>query len=351
MANRFLCGFDEYDITGFGYEWTQIDNPTKVEIVTALNGNALKLTGYATQATSGHAWKTVVPTGTATITVGLRIKLGGTSSGYTFLAIGYGDYVHIGVSYTADGKISVWRGAGTNTWTTGNMTLLGTGSAVLGVNTEHYLEIKTLISATVGTVEVRLDGSGTPDINLTGQNTLSTGGSALVSFIGLGCNVNGAVNYFDDVYVNDATGGVNDGFMGEIRVDYHMPNANGAHSEWDRSTGADQYATIDEVPQSVSDYNSTSVADELDTVAVENFKNTGGTILAVQVNVLGSKTGDGGAGTAPVVRIDGTDTVGTTNYQSAGWAYLRQNYDKQPDTTDWNETDFNAMEVGYKKTV
>jgi hypothetical protein len=353
MANRFLCGFDEYDATGLAYEWT-VENPSKVAVVTALSGNAAQLTGASTGGTSGKLFITPAPEGKASGVVGFRVKFDNVPDvAYGFFALGDTTKEHLVLGWNLDQTLTMYRSASSaQSISITSATALDTGTAVLAANTEYYIEVTfTIADSPNGSVAVYLNGSGTPDITASGVDTQNAG-TATFTWIGFAEIRNSHVMQIDDVYVNDTTGGVNDTLEGDCQVDYHMPvTPAGEYSQWDRSTGADQWGTVDEAPETTTDYNSTSTLNELDTLNIENFKNTGATIKAVQVNLLTQKSDAGTAGVAPVVRIDSSDDVGDTVYLGTTWRYQKENYDKQPDTTAWNETDFNAMQVGYKKTA
>lgn len=356
MANRFLCGFDDYATALLGYEWTRVENTVTIEA--GMTGFCARLDGTSSEGLCGRLTKTAMAEGQASGVVGFRFRYAAAPpSASCFFAGGDSVNTHLVLALNTDGTISICRSA----QTAGNfnfalsMVELARGAVVLAPNISYYLELTfTIADGAGGAAALYINGSATPAATVSGADTRN-GSTAAVTFVGWAAPVSaggGEDAWLDDVYVNDATGAVNDGIEGDVQVDSHYPTSPaGAHSEWTRSTGADQWATVDETPASVADYNSTPTPGAIDTLTIEHFKNAGADILAVQVTLLAQKTDSGTAAIAPVVRINASDDVGADQYPSVAWEYLRQNYDAQPDASAWNETDFNAMEVGYQKTA
>lgn len=98
--------------------------------------------------------------------------------------------------------------------------------------------------------------------------------------------------YFDDIYCCDATGSVNNDFLGVKQVVALMPNAAGDSNQWTPSSG-DNYACVDERPASDTDYVQSETVDHLDLYNVEAVSSLTGGICGVQINVVGKSTVDG----------------------------------------------------------
>lgn len=261
----------------------------------------------------------------------------------------FGSINHISIVVNAAGKIEVRRGDAAGT-------LLGTSTSSMVANVYTYIEIKVLISDTVGTVELRINGSSTPEINLTSQDTRNAGTGTYNSVhIGFGNNF-GNLDA-DDIYVCDGTGSAPfNTFLGDCRVDAHLPSANGSNNGSTPSTGSDRYATIDETPpNSDTDYNSLAAVNDKDTVNLPALAAVGvGTLYAVQVLAFAKKADAGAATICPVLRHSGTDYDGASSTgMSTDYTYaLQQIYQQNPGTSaDWTESDFNALEAGYKRTA
>jgi hypothetical protein len=232
-------------------------------------------------------------------------------------------------------------------WTLKNLggTVLGTGTANVGVNVWQYLELKVVVSATVGTVELRLDGATSPDITASGLNT----GAVNVNEIVVGF-VN-AATYYDDIYVVDTSGSApTNTWLGDSRVETLYPSSNGTNTAWTGVyTDVDDPATFD----SDTTYISSATPGDLETYGMTNLSVATGTVFAVQTNLIARKDDAGLRTIAPVIRTGGTDYAGTTTATlSSSYLDYTQLYDRQdPVAADWSVTTVNAMEAGVKEVA
>lgn len=79
-----------------------------------------------------------------------------------------------------------------------------------------------------------------------------------------GASFTNGVIYMDNVVVNDSSGSFQNDFPGAENIITLFPNAVGASSQWTRSAGTNQWATIDENPPNTSDYNRSNTLDQAD---------------------------------------------------------------------------------------
>ena len=225
-------------------------------------------------------------------------------------------------------------------------------AATIYPNTWYYVECKVRLHGSTGAVYVRVNNRAV--LSLTGQNTLASG-SAVIS--GVSIQVQGgylaAGCYLADVYIFDSSGSVNNDFIGDCRVDTHFPvTPDGAHHDFTPYTGGDNFAMVDDPLANITDYNSADTIGMIDTFNMEPLKNPDGEVLAIQTNVHYSKSDTGSCLLAPVLRSGGTDFVGDDVAPSAAsYRFVKTPYDQNPDgPAAWDETTFNAIEVGYKRT-
>lgn len=243
----------------------------------------------------------------------------------------------------ANGTISIFRGS----------TLLGSTAQALSQNVYQYLEFKVKLHASTGTVDVRIDGIS--QLSLTGQNT-TNGGATTWDEIRLGPNgdsLSTTTWNYDDLYLADGSG--SDGwadFMGDQRIDDLLPNGAGNSSDYARSTGADQFATIDDATANGdTDYNSTDTIGDKDTLAFPNVPVAGAVINGVMAVAQVRKTDAGSAGHKAVVRIGSTDYEGTERAAPSSYGFVWECWGKKPsDDTAWDDSDVNAAEFGYTKS-
>jgi hypothetical protein len=125
---------------------------------------------------------------------------------------------------------------------TRNGTTLGSASPnALSFNQWYYLEVKIVINSSTGSVELRINGTSTGWISLTGQNTQATANAYCTRFWVGGANLGGSspccqINY-DDLIVNTVQ------FLGDLRVSGQMATGNGTLNQWSRVVAAWPAAT------------------------------------------------------------------------------------------------------------
>jgi hypothetical protein len=280
-----------------------------------------------------------------TIYIGAAIYCNLGSNGPIFIVgDGVAGYPHVHVYANTDGSITAWRcfygGINTNL-----------GSSVAGsfqASTWQYVEAKITVSDAAGVVQVYVDGIEV--LNLTSKDTRADEANTQITYVEFGRNASSILQY-DDVYILDGTGGVNDGLLGDVRVDAHYPIGSGANTDWAASAGSD-YACCDETaPNGDTDYITTSVTNAVTTFDTTAFANTGAAIKGLQVLAYCEKTDAGTCTVAPVIRRGSTNYAGTADAPGTSYSYhVIQTYDVDPSTAAaWTEANFNAAEFGVKR--
>lgn len=234
------------------------------------------------------------------------------------------------------------------------------GSTVLGQSFDgawpdgeaKFLELKVVIHDTAGSVLVKVNG--TTLINVTGVDTRN-GTSALVGTAELWAAQ--GVTWWDDIYILNSLGGVNNDLLGDRSVKTLMPNGNGASSGWVGSDGnsTDNYALVDEKPAGVynvgGDYVEASASGTKDTYAFEDLSG-GGQVHAVQVTAGGWKTDSVALVPVDLVARTGGGTEATGNNSLATqeniFKLASSQFDTQPGGSAWDQTAVNAAEFGIK---
>jgi hypothetical protein len=253
----------------------------------------------------------------------------------------------VAVRLNADGSLSV--GVPSSSTVLGALgTVFGTTApGVILSNTFYYIELKVVLHASAGTVEVRVNGSARLG-PFTGLNT-AISGTAQANRIAIQ-GVSPGNTHFDDLYVCDGSGSSNTSFLGECRVDVHWPNGAGATAGWTPSAGSNYQCVDDATPNGDTDYVSTSTLNALDTYALEDFKVPGGTIQGVQVNLSARATSLGTAQIAAALRQSSTDYAATAQGLTDEYLVRWQAYDVNPATSAaFTEAEFNAIQAGVKK--
>jgi len=207
----------------------------------------------------------------------------------------------------------------------------------------HYIEIKVVLSDTVGIIEAKIDG----DVELTGSglDTLALGST-----------------YFDGVYFGNATAhagetGVwyiddividRDGYPGGTSVEMLLPNGAGTGDALD----AGAYTDCDEVPISDADYASYTTSDAVGiSFAMQPTSATDITGDIYSVMALGRRNRGTGPGTDHYIRERDNSTNYDTSFALATGFVSKfvEARDLRPGGGSFTTTVLDSYEVGFSK--
>jgi hypothetical protein len=231
----------------------------------------------------------------------------------------------------------------------------------LQYNQNYWIELRTVISATVGEVELRVNGEiwysgsgldtkpGTP--STIDQIIFASAGEDPITSTG-----HGAIYRVSDIYVVSPGGGGNEtGFLYPFMVDTLYPAADTLEADFTPQGGGTNVAEVDDNPQ--HDYDSTHNESNTNghkdrfTLSGSVPESTFGRVMAVQVVAMAKDTVNSGAKTARVVVFENaTEGVGTTRtLTESEWQALWHLYEDNPDTAvAWLMADVEAAEIGYE---
>lgn len=334
MTLRFIDSFDHY---------ASADIPQKYSDSNAVSispGNGRRGTGSLRISSSGgHI--TRVQAAHATWVVGFAFKASSLPGSYTaFLQLQDSATVHVDIRIGADGTLRATR----------NGTTLATSTNSLSAGSFYYVETKITIDDTVGAIEVRVNGSSTNWINITGQDTRN-GAAATANLIRIS-GIGAPTVDIDDLYICDGAGSTNNNFLGDVRVDCYMPNANGNSSQLvgSDSDSTDNYQLVDETSQNGdTDYVQSATVNNKDTYAFADMSHTPASIFGTQMNMIAKKDDSGTRSVCAVCRSGGADYDGDTQALGTTYADYRQIRETDPATSAaWTRTDLNSAEFGVK---
>lgn len=241
------------------------------------------------------------------------------------------------VDIAPDGSFRVFR----------NTTLIGQSAGGLvqaGIYT--YIEVKAVISTTVGSVEIRVDGAVV--FTLANANTSASGSAFVDGFQLMSFGGAGAWQH-DDVYICDNLGGVNDDYLGAIRIYALLPDADSAPLQWTPSSGVTHFDLVDEVPPNTSDFVESNTIGQQD-----QYLYPIGAITP-PVTVFGAQhslyAGLDAAGARSIGSCVGGTVTGSTAL-STSFRYVVTPYDINPDTgLPWGLNDFSTTPFGPAVTA
>ena len=244
-------------------------------------------------------------------------------------------------------------GAGRLLITRNGTTILGPGTTFLIAGVSYYLEFKvTIANSPNGVAEAKIDG--VTEISSSTLDTQNTA-NATANQIRLGPGAGGGFDYYlDDFYVCDGTGGVNDDFLGDTRVQTIFPDANGNSSQLVGSDGnsTDNYLLVDETTPNTADYVESSTVGDKDTYNYGSLTPTTGAVYGVQILPYAAKTDAGVRSIQAIARHSATEEdTGADMVLSTTVRYFMDVRDTKPGGGSWSISDVNAAEFGVKVTA
>jgi len=309
----------------------------------------------------GQAYKMVG--GGGSVTTFLRKDFGASSTTGTWgFAVKYDSLANapwalggFGDNGTTQVAIMITNGGTLRVVTGANGAVLATDTQVIPSGQWQYVEFKSTIHNTTGTVDVWLNNVNR--ISLTNVNT--RGGTTNNSFNGItyGCIVslaNGTF-YLDDIYVCDTAAGLGSSSpIGDLRVSTQMPNGNGGHSQFTRTggTASGNFTAVDETNPEDADtsYVATNGVGNIDTYTIPALAATVTAVKGIQFNLIARKDDSGNRALAAVQRSGGSD------FASAQLPNLTASYNDYITTSEvsyatgiaWTVSEVNASEFGPK---
>lgn len=326
-----------------------VDDPSP-----SITGNVPLITGAAN--TDGQL-RFVLPATHATAGIASRVYLANipTGNGDNPVIHQFRDgsnAVLVSIVVTATGAIAAYRGGDNTNWESGSATLLGTSSSPnLVANSWQHVETKCLFSATVGTVEVRVEGVAV--LTLTNQNT-GAGPCAQVACVNAysGSGV-GTSYYFKDLVVWDGAGSVNNNFLGSVQV-RELTTSSDVSLNWTTSAGATGWDLIDEAPPN-DDTDYIYAPDPPPAAAKFGLTNLPADVTSVKglYTVVRSSKTDGGDGSMQVGVISGASTgLGTDRAITTTYTYWTDMFELDPATSSsWTPSAVDGAQLQLNRTV
>jgi len=228
----------------------------------------------------------------------------------------------------------------------GASTLVATGVGTLQVNSWYSLEYHIVIGLG-GSITCKIDGI--TDLTYSGNTIVSS--VSTIDNIGFGkTGTSGSTSRYDDIALNDTTGGVDNSWTGDGKVVMIRPTAAGDVTQLTPSAGAN-WECVDETPPNQTDNVSSATAGQYDlyncgtiTLAANEVINR---ILVTARARENSATGDS---IALGVKTGGTEFFGSNQAVTTVYSYYAgSDLTTNPDTAAaWAQADIDALQVGVK---
>lgn len=339
MAILFMDGFDHYATADINTKWTS-NSSVSIGSVGRNSTSGLEVSTGGTGFVLG-----TLGTNTNDCIVGAAFKISSINrSQFEILSVGDSGTIQVSLVYD-NGQLKAYR-------STRSGTLLGTATGSISTGTYYYIELRTKIHNTTGTVDVYVNGSNV--LSLTSQNTRSTSSNQWTGvYVGITESLGGfgASNtlHYDDVYISDSSGSApGNAVLGPVRAKVILPDGAGNSSDFTPSAGSN-YQNVDEASQDGdTTYNSESTPGDHDTYTFGAVGLTG-TVLAVQTNLMVRSDGAGSETIRPKIRIGLTDYNGTTVGVTTSYADSREVFALSPATSAaWTVTEIDGAEFGIE---
>ena len=209
----------------------------------------------------------------------------------------------------------------------------------------NYIEATTKVHDTTGVVIVKVNGIEV--INFAGD-TKNGGASTNLDGIELAQYRSGygGYNVWDDVYVCNGLGTVNNGFLGDVRIFTVMPTGAGTSTQFVPTGLANNWDNVNDIPPSTSTYNASATSGQRDTYAMADVA-AGYTVLGVASVVEGLKSDAGAASAKAALKSGATLAYGATTSMGTANGALVDVWEQDPATSaPWTLTGVNALELG-----
>lgn len=335
MALRFLDSFDHYNTAQLGRKWTSGGGGAILAGGGRHSSDCLRLTNM-------QQCPQLDLDNQPTLIVGFAYKpTGFMSAGWAILQFvdAAGPSAQCSVSLDADGTINLRQGYVSTQ-------LASSSPRKLLPNIWQYIEVKATIHNLTGLIEVRV--GGVVWATYTGNTRATSNNYANRIRLNDGFNATLTTDW-DDLYICDGQGSVNNDYLGEGRVDSVLPSGVGTYSEWTPSAGLN-YQNVDENPANDdADYNSSATAGQRDSYGMADIGAVSGVVKGVAVRMTVGKDDLGSRNVQSLVRSGSTDAVGASQGLIEGYRMYNQIVEQDPATSaPWTVAGVNAAEFGIK---
>lgn len=248
------------------------------------------------------------------------------------------------------GIIRVWRGyGGGGNGALGTGTLIGWSRAGVYYDEEWwYLEIKVGIDDVTGYCQVRVNTKTVIDlVDINTKNSTTMAGFDSISIQGDGVQGETVNVTWDDFYLEDLLGSVNNDFLGNVRVKTQFTTGAGSLTQWTPNGAATNWQAAQNLAMDDTTYNEENTVGQADFYTIQAIINAT-LVHGVQVKI-GARQTDA---TQRILhtRINSNSVIaeGYDHYLNQDrYTYLNDIYELNPDTgVGWTGSEVNALQIG-----
>jgi hypothetical protein len=233
------------------------------------------------------------------------------------------------------------------------LTLKATGTRVITLGSKFHVQIGIKIHASAGFVKLWIDDSATPDIDFSGDTTVSSLTDTTDYFFGC-ASVAGSM-YFDDLIFNDTDNSDGAGETNKPGIFYFaLQNPDGAgnyDSQFTQSSGSSsRYTYVDEgaPANSDTDYLVSVTTGHRQSVTTADITLPSNAVAVAQMTEWITRITGGGYQAIPFNRLSSTDDDGSAQALTTSYSLVRRRITTKPGGGAWTQSDYNNNEIGIK---
>jgi hypothetical protein len=228
-----------------------------------------------------------------------------------------------------------------------NAVLLGTGTFVLTTGSWYYIELGVFVDPAVGTVTFKVNT--VTDVTFSGNTQVSANAFAnTVAWRGPAVIGLGGSYQLDDIYINDSTGGANNTFLGDMKVEGVQVIESGFQAQWGVNIpGTPNFQAVQVLNDGL--YTLSNTATQKDSFECSNLNHITSAIAGVSAIYWTRNTDSTTHAVQSLVRQGGTNYLGTafTVNDTAFKAY-QTIWEQDPATAaPWTVNGVGTAEFGY----
>lgn len=268
-----------------------------------------------------------------TVTVGFGFKTNTWANNNMIVLFRDGTTYQIVLETVTGGELRVLR----------NTTTLGTTSG-LGcvVNTWYYIELQATIDNTTGSFELRVNEVN--ELSASGIDTQESGNATLNNVLFYSDIT--ADRYYDDIYILDDTGAINNDFLGDMQVIGLYVDGDGAVTDFTSSGGANYLDVDDGNILNTTDYVTSATPTHKDMYTFEDLGSYG-SIAGVLLNVDAIKTDAGDVTLNLFATFDAVDEQ-LSRVLTGSWSARQMLMETDPKSAVWTTANLNATQFGFE---
>ena len=349
MALLFVDGFDHYATADCNKKYDLIETAGQTFLITS-NAGRRGTGGFVARASSGggtHSRLTKNIPNSETLFVGLAMKVSAAPTSVSNI-VRFLDGTTLQAALFLTPTLQLGLG-GPTAGLTG-----GIAADQIPLNTFVYVEVKMTIANTVSANSCILRINGIEVANATAGDSQGTA-NAFANRISIGLGTDGGFAHtgtFDDFYVCNTSGSVNNNFLGDCIVETIRPNVDGFYTDGTPSSGSSHYEMVDENTPNLTDFVTLAGVGDRDSFGFTNLTPLSSRVVyGVQANAAVAKDDGGTRIVAPFARSGTTDLSGQTKAVAADQLYSSAVFETDPNTgTGWTQSSVNDAEFGLVVT-